>query len=317
MNGEERKSRSSEGKRSSKVLLATVTFNRRALVEQALESWLTNLDNSLFTLVVIDNCSTDSTFKYLTDLANKGQCVAVRLSKNFGTAPALNLAWRLREANQHVVKADSDIVIHTKGVLQKMVEVADAFLNIGIIGLKRPDLIESPNHPDYFYRSKILNLQSGDTIYILEFVHHVMGSFQLYNKATLFNFGYLYQFQDEREGPAYGFDDALACFRMRALRRSVAFLRGWVYEDKKTSVEISHIDPGESTGDAFLCNYTKWKQREAAKAMPRYFQLTQQYLRGERSPYYDAEWDFKVLKGAIEEAIGAPRELVEQVLEMV
>jgi len=317
MSGEEKKSRSSEGKLSSKVLLATVTFNRRALVEQALSSWLANFDNSLFTLVVIDNCSTDSTFEYLTDLANKGKCVAVRLKKNFGTAPALNLAWRLRTPHQHAVKADSDIVVHTKGVLQKMVEVADAFWNIGIIGLKRPDLIESPNHPDYFYRSKILNLKSKNTVYILEFVHHVMGSFQLYNKAALSDFGYLYQFQDEREGPAYGFDDALACFRMRALRKSVAFLRGWVLEEKKTSVEISHIDPGESSGNSFLSSYTRWKQKEAEKALPRYFQLAQEFLRAERNPYYDALWDFQAMKGEVEEVVGAPKELVEKVLEMV
>jgi len=317
MSGDEKRNPSSNETNSSKVLLATVTFNRRELVEFAIRSWLENFDANLFTLVVVDNASEDSTFHFLKELASKGLLLAIRLKQNFGTAPALNLAWLLREEGQHAIKADSDIVVHTKGTLRRMIEVADACPSIGIVGLKRPDLIERPDHPDLFYRSKIIGLRRGDVLYVLEFCHHIMGSFTLYNKAVLKDFGFLYQFQDEREGPAYGFDDALACFRMKALKKSTCFLRAWVDKTGKKEVRISHIDPGEAGGDAFLSKYTRWKREVAAKAMARYQGLARAFLAGKISPRYEARWDFGVLKGQIEEVAGDSRALTEKIRELV
>jgi len=95
MSGDEKRNPSSNETNSSKVLLATVTFNRRELVEFAIRSWLENFDANLFTLVVVDNASEDSTFHFLKELASKGLLLAIRLKQNFGTAPALNLAWLL------------------------------------------------------------------------------------------------------------------------------------------------------------------------------------------------------------------------------
>jgi len=313
----EEKNRSSKESRSFKpVLLVTVTYNRCEQVKQALESWVTNFNSALFDLIVVDNHSEDSTWNFLRRFSEKVPCCVVRLSRNFGTAPALNLGWKLRHPEQHVIKADSDIVVRTPGVLKRMIAVADHCSAIGILGLRRPDLIEHPAHPDPFYRSQFAGLKIGSTIYVLEFVHHVMGSFTLYNKAVLPDFGYLYQFQDERSGPAYGYDDALACFRMRALGKSVAFLRSWA-DDLLTSVEIEHVDPGESTGDPFLCRYTRWKQQEAERVMERYKQLARQFLDGVRSSYYDASWDFEQLRGQVEEVIDGSEGFKEAILQMV
>jgi len=313
---EEKNRFSKESKSFKPVLLVTVTYNRKDQVEQALESWVTNFDSALFDLVVVDNHSEDGTWDFLCRFAEEAPCCAARLSKNFGTAPALNLGWRLRRPEQHVIKADSDIVVKTPGVLKHMIAVVDHCPDIGILGLRRPDLIEHPEHPDPFYRSKFAGLKIGSTIYVLEFVHHVMGSFTLYNKAVLPDFGYLYQFQDERDGPAYGYDDALACFRMRALGKSVAFFRSWVC-DQLTCVEIEHADPGESAGDDFLCRYTKWKREEAGRTMDRYRELAKEFLDGTRSPYYDAAWDFEQLQGRVEEVIGGSEAFKTAILQMV
>jgi len=318
LSGDERRNPSSnETNSSSRVLLATVTFNRRELVEFSIRSWLENFAANLFTLVVVDNASEDSTFDFLKELANEGSLLAIRLKQNCGTAPALNLAWLLREEGQHAIKADSDIVVHTKGTLRRMVEVADAFPSLGIVGLKRPDLIERPDHPDLFYRSRIVGLRKDEVFYVLEFCHHIMGSFTLYNKAVLEDFGFLYQFQDERQGPAYGFDDALACFRMKALKKATCFLRAWVDETGRKEVRISHIDPGEAGGDDFLSEYTRWKQKVAAKTIARYRELASAFLAGEISPHYGAHWDFEVLKGQIEEVAGDSRTFVEKIRKLV
>jgi len=312
----EKKNRSSKESKSFKpVLLVTVTYNRKDQVKQALESWVTNFDSALFDLVIVDNHSEDNTWDFLCHFAEEVPCCVVRLSKNFGTAPALNLGWRLRRPEQHAIKADSDIVVKTQGVLKHMIAVADRYPEIGILGLRRSDLIEHPDHPDPFYRSKFVGLAVGSTIYVLEFVHHVMGSFTLYNKAALPDFGYLYQFQDERDGPAYGYDDALACFRMRAIGKSVAYLRSW-FSNHLNVIEIEHVDPGESTGDDFLCRYTRWKQEEARRTMDRYRELAKEFLDGTRSPYYYAAWDFMQLRGRVEEVIGGSEAFKTTILQM-
>jgi len=104
---------------------------------------------------------------------------------------------------------------------------------------------------------------------------------------------------------------------MKALKKSTCFLRAWVDKTGKKEVRISHIDPGEAGGDAFLSEYTRWKQAVAAKTMARYQELAKAFVTGEISPRYEARWDFAVLKGQIEEVVGDSRALTEKIRELV
>jgi len=104
---------------------------------------------------------------------------------------------------------------------------------------------------------------------------------------------------------------------MKALKKSTCFLRAWVDKTGKKEVRISHIDPGEAGGDAFLSEYTRWKREVAAKAMARYQGLARAFLAGKISPRYEARWDFDVLKGQIEEVAGDSRALVEKIRKLV
>ena len=285
------------------VLLATVTYNRLELVQRSLESWLNTIDSSLIDMWIVDNGSQDGTAGWVREFAEKHDFVhAILLRKNLGTAVALNLAWREARPGQHRVKADSDIVINTPGFLERALQVFQCTRNVGIVGLRRKDLIERPDHPDPFYRSRIsvVPLETGDLV--LEACHHVMGSWTLYNAAALPRFGYLYQMQDQ--GNLYGYDDALACFRMHALGFVTVFLRGWFQDGQFVEVDIDHIDPGEGNDpESWNAEYTRWKQSSAWDWMERYKELASEYQEGKRDPFYSAEWDFQEAAKEIHEVV--------------
>lgn len=284
------------------VLLASVTYNRRELVQKSLESWLRTIPVKLANWWLVDNGSEDGTAEWVKELALLYPHIsAILLSKNLGTAMALNLAWREAQEGQHLVKADSDIVINTHGFMERTLVTLKAIPRLGILGLRRKDLIERPDHPDPWYRSQYLDLEFDDETIHLELANHIMGSFTIYNSTILKDFGYLDQLQSERwPKPAYGFDDSLACFRMMALGCARAFLLGW----DDVTIDIDHVDPGEGNGsDSWSVDYTIWKQQEAGQWMRRYQERAQEYLDGKVSPHYSAEWDFEKAADSILEVV--------------
>jgi len=284
-----------------RVLGAVATFNRKAMVQRAITSWLETIPSDLWDLYIVDNGSTDGTAEWIETLAEGNSFIkAILLKENFGTAPALNLAWRYRKPAQHCVKADSDIVVNTPGFLERALKLLEVLPTIGIVGLRRKDLAERPDHPDPWLRSKLYAVEFPDEVIRIESCNHIIGSFTLYSAKALEKFGFLYQMQDERK-PAYGYDDALACLRMHKLGYSTVFLRGW----SEIEVDIDHIDPGEGNGsDAWNADYTKWKLEEATVWMPRYREITKEYLDGTRKCYYSAAQDWRALEGSIRKVVG-------------
>jgi len=285
------------------IAIVTPTFNRLLMVKRSVESWLHTVPEPLADIWVIDNGSEDGTAEWVTSLAEEVERVkAVLLDKNFGTAVAVNLGWKLSGGGSvGIVKADSDIVVNTSGFMERILAVLEAMPRLGILGLRRKDLIENPYHPDPWYRSEYLDLQIDNETVHLETCSHIMGSFTAYNKSVINDFGYLAQLQEDRwPDPAYGYDDSLACYRMIALGFRRAFLRGW----DDVSVSIDHVDPGEGDKpDSWNGVYTRWKQAEAGTWMARYKELAEGYVRGSVSPYYDAQWDFAITEGHIVKVI--------------
>ena len=106
---------------------------------------------------------------------------------------------------------DNDVVIHQAGWVEKLEACIERDPQIGIIGLKRKDCIESPDRTD-FYKSELMMLPHipGEEWLIVEKVNHVMGTCQMYNSKLIDRIGGLYQMDG-----LYGFDDSLAAVRCK------------------------------------------------------------------------------------------------------
>ena len=217
--------------------------------------------------VVIDNNSCEATKKLLHRHASIGHIQVITLKENVGTAKAVNMGWKLRTG--HAIKMDNDVVIHQKGWIEMMEEAIEQDPSIGIIGLKRKDCWEKPNHPSGHYRSEMKLLGGDGKRWIpIEKVNHVMGTCHLFNAALLDKIGYLYQPR------LYGFDDALAAVRCQVAGFYSCFLHG---------IEIDHIDTGETA-------YQGWKEKHSLEDMETYNMLKNAYLSGNRSIYSEATW---------------------------
>lgn len=214
---------------------------------------------------VIDNGSCDETSRFLRQQERCGRINYVRLPENIGTAKAVNIGWTQRKKGQHAIKMDNDVVIHSETWVQEMADLINEVPTIGILGLKRIDLLERPDHPDPFYRSTIATSPSGVTI---EYVNHVMGTCQMFNGALLDKIGYLYQPR------MYGFDDSLAAVRSQVAGYSNAFM---------PHIRIDHIDTGATP-------YQGWKEKHAGEDMAEYNRLKDAYRNGSRSIFEPSTW---------------------------
>jgi hypothetical protein len=163
---------------------------------------------------------------------------------------------------------DNDVVIHESGWLDLFEEVFYRSPEHGILGLKRKDCIETPWHKDPWYRStlEMIPHKSGQRWIIVENVHHVMGTCQIYSDRCLDKIGYLYQM-----GGLYGFDDALASIRAQVAGFKTAHI---------PSIEIEHIDEG---GDD---PYTTWKQSYSGTRMDQYRSHKRAYELGHMEVYH-------------------------------
>lgn len=199
----------------------------------------------------------------------KNPVCIIRNAGNIGTARAINQAWKHRQPDECAIKMDNDVVIHRSGWVDEMEEAIARMPQIGIIGLKRKDLLESPTNPDPQFRSTLMEVphQRGQKNLYIEVVQHVMGTCQMYSPALLARIGYLYQ------PGLYGFDDALSAIRCKVAGFLNVFLCG---------VEIDHIDPGGT-------EHTEWKRVKAGEDSPEYNRLKQGYLSGTIPVYYDAD----------------------------
>lgn len=188
--------------------------------------------------------------------------------ENIGTAKAINKAWQLREQGEHCVKIDDDVVIHDPTWADQLEEAIRREPKIGIIGLKRKDLIECTTHPDLNFRSALIQLphQPGERWVVIERARGIMGTCQMVNSALIDKIGYLYQ------PTKYGFDDSMYSCRSDLAGFINCFL---------PHINIDHIDPGGT-------DYTKWKQDHAGETMMQAHKIIQDYISGVRPLYEEA-----------------------------
>jgi GT2 family glycosyltransferase len=227
----------------------TIENGRTGFTKKTLESLLNTVDFTKHQLAVIDNNSCDETLeilkKFESDFPVKERLAIIYNHKNIGTAKAINKGIRLRKPGQHVIKMDNDVAIEMAGWVDEMEECIAREPKIGLVGLKRMDLLESPDHPNSYYRSQLIMLphQPGDRWIVCEKINHMMGTCQMISSALLDKIGGF-------EQPSlYGYDDTILCHKSSLL----SFINVYL-----PHIVVHHLDMGGTPEHA-------WKIQQANK----------------------------------------------------
>lgn len=187
--------------------------------------------------------------------------------ENLGTSGALNLIMKERIPDENFIKIDEDIVIKNTGWIELMEESVKIDPKIGIIGLKRKDLIQTPEHTDPAYRSELVLLPHipGHRWITIEKSYDIMGSCTMFNKLLIEKIGY------SRQPGKYGFEDNLYCHRSKMAGFYNCFLN---------SIEIDHIDEGKTP-------FQGWKEKHSGELFPEYHKLVHDMINGLEPIYYN------------------------------
>ena len=234
----------------------TVENERSKYTSQTLESLTETVDFSKHRVIVTDNDSCIETKNILKDYEQF--ITIITNTENVGTAKAINQAWAYRNSNETVIKMDNDVLINNYGWVEEM-ELAMKLGNYGILGLKRKDLMQSPNASNHWKTElKMLPHDKGDNWVVVEESADIMGTVQMFHPELINKMGGLMQ------AGVYGFDDTLACVRAILLGYKLAFL---------PHIDIDHIDKG---GDA----YTEWKRKYAGEKMEEFYKIKDGLING-------------------------------------
>lgn len=247
---------------------------RSKYTERTINSLLDTVDFAKHRIFVVDNGSCEETKEFINskgavvDMSNSEEGHTpfnlISLPQNIGTARAVNKAWAMRKPGEHVIKMDNDVEIWIDGWVDEMEEYLNADPTIGIIGLKRKDLMETPwSNPPYKSTLRMLPHKNGDKWRIVEEVEHVIGTCQMYNYRLIDKMGGLMQ------PGLYGFDDTLSAVRCKVAGFKSCFI---------PHIDIDHIDIDENP-------YWQTKRQQAMKDMPEFNRLKDAMLLGQESIY--------------------------------
>ena len=236
---------------------------RTEYTKKTLDSIWVNIEFDKHRLVIIDNNScyeTKRIFTYFKTLGLKFDLIT--LSENVGTARAINMAIKLRQPNEPVVKIDNDVVINSRDWVEEMEEVLRREPKIGIVGLKRKDLCQTPWHENEDFRSypTLLPHEPGQTWIMVEKTKDIMGTCTMLSPQLLDALGGYVQYG------VYGFDDTILNLRAGLAGFEKCFL---------SHIEIDHLDTGDNP-------YSEIKRQQAAEAWPEYHKLHLAYCSGTR-----------------------------------
>jgi len=248
-------------------LIAMAVFDteenqRTAYTKETLNCLLATVDLNQHQVVVIDNNSCQET-KELLKKHNQIFTI-ITLSENVGTAKAINRGWKLSKGNEHLIKMDNDVVINYSNWVDEMEEYLEADTMIGILGLKRKDLMENPHRNDQWKTTlRMLPHKNGESWKVVEDADHIIGTCQMYNKALIKKIGGLIQ------PSIYGFDDTLSAVRCKLAGFKNSFI---------PHIDIDHIDTKENP-------YWQEKRILAQNDMAEFNRMKEELINGKLSIY--------------------------------
>lgn len=244
---------------------------RTKYTEKTLYSLLVTVDFTKHKLVISDNGSCKKTLdlyddfiKYFTGYTRPNY---IFNNENIGTSEAINKAWKLRTLGEHCIKIDNDVVIHSSGWIEEMEEAIARDPQIGIIGLKRKDIIQSTWHPDPNFKSELIMLphEPGQRWINVERTNDIIGTCTMFNSALLDKVGY------SKQPGLYGYEDVLFCHRSHIAGFYNCFLN---------HIEIDHIDEGGG-------EYQHWKEKHAGEHTAKMIEVFKGYYDNPETIYYN------------------------------
>lgn len=262
---------------SSRIVITVYALDGSPKIDYAKRTLLnilhcTNLsDNELF---ISDNGSCQEMLDFykkfiesFNDIYPKQNLTVSLNGENLGTSGGLNLGIKNRLPNQYIIKRDDDTIVTDDKWVEKMEECFERFDNLGILGLKRNDLIQHPDHENTAYRTviKYLKHERGQTWIPIELCDDIIGTCTMFSPKLLDKVGYGFQ------PSKYGFDDVLWSLRSKIAGFQNAFL---------PTIPIDHIDTGEG-------EFVMWKQKHAGEVMEDFCEIAEDYKSGVRDIYYN------------------------------
>lgn len=264
------------------AVYSTKDNGRMEYTKFTLEMLLRTVDFNKHSLIVSDNGSCKEMIKWyeneFTEMVKNSSRLPLKIlflynKRNLGTAGAINKAIRYARdkygKGQYIVKADDDIDIIKIGWVDEMEEYMRRDPAIGILGLKRFDLLQSPDNKDWPSKLYMLPRNHGDSWLIGEQADDIIGTCTMLNPKLLDKVGYY-----EQPG-IYGYDDGIICVKSKVLGFKNVFA---------TPIPIRTIDTGDNA-------FTETKRQWAGEDMPKYFAIRDALLAGTRDVYYEPEWD--------------------------
>lgn len=129
-----------------KVSVVILNWNRKEMLLDCLRS-IKELDYPIYEIIVVDNASTDGSVQVVRE--NFSDVVLIENDKNYGAIGGKNIGLRraLQSEVEYIYMQDNDIVA-AKDALAKLIEVAEADANVGMVGAmmydhSKPDTILS------------------------------------------------------------------------------------------------------------------------------------------------------------------------------
>jgi len=229
---------------------------RSWMTERVVGRILQTVDMSRHRLVIVDNGSCDRTRDIL---ANVGTSFAevVRNEENRGVAYACNQALSLRQPGEVVIKMDNDCLIHeSTSWADQLEECIRLRPDLGILGLKRPDLGEWPLKPvGDPERTTLIPLphSPGSRFYVIERVGWLMiGTCTALNPAMLDKIGYYWH------TGTYGHEDSILAARSKA----AGFINAYL-----PSIRIEHLEESDTPYKSWKLSHAQEHANEAVATM--------------------------------------------------
>lgn len=206
-------------------------YNRAAFTERTVRALATHEPRDSYTLVAVNDASTDRTADVLYALQLEGLVdYVIDHNERKGVPASVNEAWRIGEDDaSNFVKLDNDSEILTPGLFARLRETIEAFG----VGMAAPQVVPGPLGPV---------VRAGDVV-ARRPPGNLNGALLFATREVFERIGYFWEWRQP-----YSYADAEYCFRCR--RAGLDHL----YLPEKPGYWINHLDDGDR-------RYLNWKLR--------------------------------------------------------